>query len=411
VRVLRDPRGQASIDWIVVVGVVTVALAAAASVAASAPIAALVVRQFDRALCIVSGGDCNEDRVPCTTASGTEIVQQSLNLAIVKLSKTSTLLIERRSDGTYRVTRTSDHGLGFDVGVGASFTFSGLGLKLAVGGEARASVLAHLGNGETWLAHSIGEAAYDASLLSIGRHPKGTPIQRYSQYGWVTSGSASLTVDDAGITGTLSQDDIDGTRTDSDGDVTTYFRTRDDDELSATIDEVAGLTLSGMKSTDYALRADRTGRPIDFEVFSVGRGTAGVVTPGLTGAIKAASRSGTGQAYELEQHLDLSDPTNLAVAEAYLKARASGELGAAMPAFRALGARLAVAGVDQLRTFDVKQGGYGVSGRVALGLKVGASIRDTTLHMKLAGARVRGLDGVWTTRDDCLDAARRGEPI
>src|SRR5262249_58447467 len=108
IRALRDAHGQASIDWIVVVGVVTLALAVAGSVASGAQVAAVVVRQFDRALCIVSGGDCNEDRVPCTTASDTDIDDQSINLAIVKLSKTTTLLVERRSDGTYRVTRTHD---------------------------------------------------------------------------------------------------------------------------------------------------------------------------------------------------------------------------------------------------------------------------------------------------------------
>jgi hypothetical protein len=403
---MRDTRGQASIDWIVVVGVVTVALAVAGSVAGGAQIAAVVVRQFDRALCIVSGGDCNEDRAPCTTASSTDVTDESLNIVFVKVSQTDTLLIERRSDGTYRITKSSDGGLGFDVGIGGHFSFSGLGLKLALGGEARASVLAHIGGGQTWLARSADEVATDVKLLSTGRHPPGRPVQHYSQHGEITSLSGSVAAGlDLAVSGSYSQDHIDGTRTDANGDVTTYFRERIDDDVAATLDGLAGLSLTGMHSTEFALRRDRTGRPVDFELITVGRGAAGPVIPGHSGdAVKVTPRHGSGEAYEVEQHLDLSDPENLAAARAFFQAP---DVGTQFAALRGLDARFAVTGVDQARTFSLKQDSFGISARVALGAKVGGSYKHTSLHMKLTDARVRGADGIWTTRDDCLAAARR----
>ena len=238
-------------------------------------------------------------------------------------------MIEKRSDGTYRITRTRDGGEGIDGGLGASVSFSGLGLKLQLGGEARASVLAHEGAGETWLAHSQREAVLDEELLVLGKHPKGEPAQRYRQTGWVGSLGALLSVDVAAtVAGSISQDAIDGSRTDANGDVTTYFRLRDDSDVSGQVGEIlAGVALTHMDSTDFALRVDRTGRPIDFEVFSVGRLAAGAPIPGPSASLTIAPRHQAGDAWEVEQHLDLSDPDNLAAALAFMKAQRDGDLG------------------------------------------------------------------------------------
>ncbi len=69
--------------------------------------------------------------------------------------------------------------------------------------------------------------------------------------------------------------------------------------------------------------------------------------------------------------------------------------------------RLALSGVEQHRTYSLQQSSLGVSGRLAVGIKVGGSAKQSSTKLRLVDARVRGPDGIWTRRDDCLLAARR----
>jgi hypothetical protein len=393
----------------VVVGLVAVALTVTAAIASGAQIAVVVERQFARALCIVSGGDCNEDRAPCTTASTTDIDDSSANILIVKVGHTQTLLLEHRSDGTWRVTLTDDSSHGIDVGLGAGVSVAGLGLKLAIGGEARASVLAHAAHGETWVAHSLEEARYDEALLVLHKHPPGKPLETFGQSGTLSTLGGSASAPGVPI-GSLSyaSDEIDGTRIAADGSTTIFLRRRTDLDGSLPL---AGISATQVDSTQFAIRVNPSGHPIDFEVIRVGRTAKASGQPG-NASVKGAggrvdSRDAAGDAWEDEQHLDLTDPDNLAAAQAYLKASQSGDVGALAVANRALAVRLALSGVEQHRRYSLQQSSLGASGRLAIGIQVGGSAKESSTRLKLVDAQVRGPDGIWTRRDDCLLAARR----
>ena len=65
---MRSARGQGTVEYLAVVLLVAFALGggtAAVASAAGADIATAVPHEVLRALCIVSGGDCDRDRAPC----------------------------------------------------------------------------------------------------------------------------------------------------------------------------------------------------------------------------------------------------------------------------------------------------------------------------------------------------------
>ncbi len=81
----------------------------------------------------------------------------------------------------------------------------------------------------------------------------------------------------------------------------------------------------------------------------------------------------------------------------------SGQIGRDTDALRR---RVEEAGVTELRTYALTNTDNGnVTGHVAAGAKFGFGIGETTQDLRLLDARVRSVDGLWRTRDDCLTAA------
>ena len=79
-------------------------------------------------------------------------------------------------------------------------------------------------------------------------------------------------------------------------------------------------------------------------------------------------------------------------------------LGAVAPVSDALRARLELAGVRQRRVYllDVRHGG--ARGRLGAGVSIGVKGEHSEESARLVDATVRGLDGNWRRRDDCLGA-------
>jgi len=72
---MRSARGQGTVEYLAVVLLVAFALGggtAAVASAAGADIATAVPHEVLRALCIVSGGDCDRDRAPCDVDTNTK---------------------------------------------------------------------------------------------------------------------------------------------------------------------------------------------------------------------------------------------------------------------------------------------------------------------------------------------------
>src|ERR1700750_611102 len=107
---MHHARGQGTVEYIAVLLLVTLVLGggtAAASSGAGADITTAVPHQVMRALCIVTGGNCDRDTAPCVTGSATDAKSWSATVAVVRLGHGRVLVRERRSDGTETVTLTT----------------------------------------------------------------------------------------------------------------------------------------------------------------------------------------------------------------------------------------------------------------------------------------------------------------
>ncbi len=67
-------------------------------------IAEALIGQIQRAICRVGGGECRAVPEPCVVASTATLDDTNIRVAILRLRSGSTLLRERRSDGSERVT-------------------------------------------------------------------------------------------------------------------------------------------------------------------------------------------------------------------------------------------------------------------------------------------------------------------
>jgi hypothetical protein len=146
-----DERGQASVEWIGVVALIAVVVAVVLALALPGDgIAGAFVRQFHRALCIVSGGVCDLDRRTCPVASHAINDGWHVNVAVARFGHDEAFVIQKDSDGSVLVTHVSDWSGGFDVGVGVDGSVNVAGVDLAASASARAAIMGGFGNGDSW---------------------------------------------------------------------------------------------------------------------------------------------------------------------------------------------------------------------------------------------------------------------
>jgi hypothetical protein len=135
-------RGQAGVDYVGVLLLVTVVLGAVALVADGAGIPQAVDHQLLRALCVVRGGECEQDRAPCPVRSDRRDDSVSARILVFHVGADKTLIREERSDGTVAVTVAYGKQAGLEVSGGAHLEVAlgrgGLGL----GGELTAAAVA-----------------------------------------------------------------------------------------------------------------------------------------------------------------------------------------------------------------------------------------------------------------------------
>src|SRR3954451_24390289 len=167
-----DERGQASVEWIGVVTLVAVLLATGIALALPGDgIAGAFIRQFHRALCIVSGGVCDLDRRPCPVSSSATKDDAHVNIAIFRVGRDELILYEKQSEGSVLVNYLHDTNVGVDVGVGVDGSISVKGMSLSASASARAAVIAGLGGGETWRFEDPYAADAGMAALSEGHDP------------------------------------------------------------------------------------------------------------------------------------------------------------------------------------------------------------------------------------------------
>src|SRR4051794_31505648 len=172
---MRGVRGQATIDYLAVVLVVALVAGAMAALLATTDLGERVMAAFARALCVVTGGPCDEIASPCVTSSFEHAHDTHVNALVLRLGHREVELREHRADGSETVTLVGagQAGLDFGTGVGIQVRWGGVGW--AIGSELRAAVLAEHASGRTWTVRDDAAATrlVDQVLLADrSRHPR-----------------------------------------------------------------------------------------------------------------------------------------------------------------------------------------------------------------------------------------------
>ncbi|MEA2287074.1 MAG: hypothetical protein QOJ21_3117 [Solirubrobacteraceae bacterium] len=429
---MRCARGQGTIEYLAVVLLVAVVAGAGTAVAAGASggdIAPAVTRQFIRALCKVTGGDCDRDRAPCPTHSKSERRGATVTIAIVKLGRHHMLLREERSDGTVALTLVEEDQGGVEAGTGVKAALSLGRSKIAVGGEARAAALVKAGSGSTWITKGEETAMLEARLRAHFDAAPAKPLlpgfaaervlptlrapdETFGDRGLDVSGHAGASRGARAADVGISAADTAGSRVDTaTGRRMFYLRRRNSASASVAAKGATGEG-AGASATEYAVTVDRDGRPVTLTVIDTGTLSGSMDLPPrlqpLAGALAVPTRGN--RAWVTESHLDLSEPDNLAAAQqlvAQLRAPRP-RLGGLVDVPEALERALEERAVINARTYSMSGSSYGgqLAGRVG---GVGAAVDITaneTESAHLVAAMTRGGDGRWRRRDDCLKEAR-----
>jgi hypothetical protein len=406
-------RGQATIDYVALIAVLALLLAAAPALAGAgvgAPgVTNAVVGQLRRALCVVSGGACpDERRQPCVVTSRRDADHVAVSIAIVRVDEDRYVLRERLSGGTVRLTVAQRSGAGVEGAVGARLRLKLKGRTIGFDREAHGSGEGVLGHGEVYVARDDREAS--EILRAIGR--RGLRLGRRGprpREVFVEGGVRGLgRLGVGGQAAGLSLDGIAhamlGARRDQrSGEVTISLG----GELSGWALLTAAMTgPSGAldRHVGLGLTLDRHHRPIALSLTASGILAAGsALPPGLAGplgigAADDATVALTGRRWELGARADLRDPD---VAGAWAAFRHDPENPAAI---RALGAVLRAEAYLDVRSYTVRSEYGGAAAGLALGLKLGGEFDHTTDRSRLMAAATRPPGGLWERRTDCVAA-------
>jgi hypothetical protein len=403
---MRSERGQATVDYVALlaVGAVLLTAAAAAVTAVGAPgVANGLLGQFRQALCVVSGTACPAPaRRPCTVASTRDVRHIAVSIALVRLDDDRTVLRERLSDGTVRLTVAQRGGAGVEVGVGGGARIDVRGHSVGADREARAGVQGVLGRGEVFYAHGEREADELLRAIRARRRPGGSGPRAREVF--VEGGVRALGNVDLSVGATLGgmADAMLGAR-----------RDRRSGELQISLGAGgagAGLVAIVMGANAGALDGqavlgltlDRRRRPVELSLSASGSVAAGELPPpGLArpleqAAVPGAALSASGRRWELDARVDPRDPGVAAAWRAFRRAPAS------PAAIRRLGEQLRDRAALDVRSYRLDSSSEGVALAGALGLRFGGELEHATDRSKLLTAARRPPFGLWEARADCL---------
>ena len=120
--------GQASADYVGLIALFALVVTVAATAVAVPSLAADVVRAMRHGICVVGGGICTAREArdagldACVIHVRSDAEQVGGVIAVVRLSRGDTALVERRSDGTAGVSFLDDNAVGAQTGIGLQLT-------------------------------------------------------------------------------------------------------------------------------------------------------------------------------------------------------------------------------------------------------------------------------------------------
>jgi hypothetical protein len=389
----RSASGQAAVEYLAVVALVALVFVLVGGLVLNGrAIATATVAQIRRGLCIVEGHDCADPHEPCSVSSHGSGNDLHVDVAVVRLGGGSFALIDRRSDGKVAVTVTDHLDAGASVGLGGGLK---IGNRIAIGGELRAAALANLGHGATYEVSNERQAAallrllhrpnvdpnfYTPAVRAYWRRVQAVlpripaPVSRYRQI----EGRGSLSAEVFGVAAAGGErvDQVTGKRT--------YY-------LEASLSLDAGDVADASAKGRVAVTLDREGRPVDLAVLAAGELNESVDLPIALQSVAGHLTAGRGRTWELEGHLDLTQPGRPSVRS--LLSHPSRLLQMVLDE-----------GSVQARSYGTSHGSLGLEGHLASGLKLGGGFTHTTSSQRLLTAMDHTREGFWVPRYDCLDA-------
>jgi hypothetical protein len=387
----RSSSGQASVEYIAVVALVAIIFAVAGSFTLQGrAIAAATMAQMRRGLCIVEGHDCKDPVEPCSVSSHGSGTDFSATAYVIRLGAGKFALIDRLSNGkaTATITHHLDGGIAFDAGRRLK-----IGGRSAISANVRAAVLASAGYGTIYTVDNETQAEavvlklqkpnvdpnfYTPAIREMWRKvdvamPKiPPPTGRFHKFEGKVSLSGKV----------LGGDSVLGMSTDEMTGKKTYY-------LSAGIalDPAGVVHASG--TGKIALTVDRNDRPLDLSLVGSGDLNGSMDLPASVQSIAGHVKAGKGRTWELEGHLDLTQPGrpsvwNLVKDPAQLIHLMQND------------------GYVQFRAYDTSEDGLGLEadGKAFGG---GFDYKETKQHLVTALDHTR--EGFWVPRYDCLEAA------
>jgi hypothetical protein len=414
--------GQASIEYVAVVALVALALGGASFAAAGPPVAAAVMEGLRRGLCLIAGGSCSTRPTPCVVASATTDERAGLDIAVFRVGRRAGILRQERSDGTIAITEIEDLEGGLRVGIGAHGRVRFGGVRVGLGGQLQAALLAELGHGRTFVVRSreaadrlIARLVYGSpatmlvdlpirvarGVLGMGRGGIPEPDEVYFEggaRGLLGAGLVSLPgslelAAAAGITVGGRWDRRTGRRT-------LYFRLTE--RAAAPLTTVLGsVGEEGERTLVGGIAFDRRGRPVEFSLSGAARLTAGASSPAVALLRRAgADLAVSGSRYEFDARLNLGNPANAAAVRMFLLALAVG--GGTGKAGRELAERIERDAQLDARAYEVRGSELGIDGAVALGPRLGGNFSFERTAARLVAAVSRPPHGWWDRRTDCV---------
>ena len=435
----RASTGQAGADYVGVLAVIGAVVAVSVATISPPPLAASISTAMRHAICVVAGGICTPREArraglrPCVVHARSDGDSVGATIAVVRLRRGDTAVVERRSDGTAVVSFLDVNAMGAHMGVGFSVG--------RVGGQGTASAGAGVSfnTGQTFefgslqaarrfLARYAGEETVVGEGLNLARRvsplhdPRRLPAPRSSSYEAGTWGEleADLKVTAPAI----------GTRLTGRGDAaagrllgrrrsgrrTTWYL-RIEHSAAVGLGLVVG-SVGASADTDVVLEVtSEAGRPVSATVTGVAGVTGevdlyghsadlGTLARRLRQASGGAGGAGRGgMAMQASVELDLTVPGNAAALDGaldVLRLRVPpAELSARLSA---LGRQLDSDGRIEVAVYRTAASAKERSAQLALGAEIGVE------HVK--SRETRELVSAWSAhggglreREDCTQAA------
>jgi hypothetical protein len=424
---MRDQRGQGTVEYVGVIFVVAALIALGAStVTGTGPrdIAHAVRDALLRALCIVTGGDCDQENdEPCVTRTDGRAERNGFTAGLIRIGGDRMVLLERRADDTVLVTQLEKGVLGIDAKTGGRFRLSIKGRQLRLGGTVGGAALARLGGGKAWImpneraARALVERLKQGGPWNRGTGPRGLangPVRMAIPPADVVidedGGSSNLSGElrpmvKVRATLQLSAEDVFGSRLDTHtGERTLYVRRQSDLDLAAVLGGRAHRD-SPQWSGEYAVRLDRSGEPRELVVTTTGDYRTSADLPDdlqpAAGLLSAPARGA--RVWVEEAHLDLRDPENLEVARRVIDQIRSPRphLGRIVEVSETLADRLRATGRIAGRAYAVRTSDNGIDARIGAVVNAGVQFETDMRSTQLLGAAMRAADGSWGRDPRC----------